>query len=265
VAGKLSSGNLTPLDWFLRKRNSGNDRLKTLALQAVEEPFHPESLRIWLIPRLKYFRYPQPHPSTERKTFFEIVENADVLHVLLLDNTLRRLWRCLLLKKIVADDHKLRRQAVASSGQSLQFHREMARRIQEDLDHIVTIGATYRVKKLTAKLYDIVERQLQIHKTLASESTTTPTHSELLAGRPRGTVRRRPRDEERATQVAIYRVLHARLQTPESRRKGISGIFLCQLSELISRGIGGASFLKPRVEILSDGKTLWRAVKRSKS
>lgn len=245
-----------PLDWFLGQSEFDDDtRLRAVARQYATEQFDADSFWDDLTAKLKGFRYPQPNPGADKSTFYEILKNAGLLEVLLHRSTLRELWKCALLEKIVARDRKLESERKAGSGSTLRFHKRMARQILEHLNTIEDIAETYDAQDLTAKLYDRVSRDFRQHVYLAMHSNHTGSRGELLGGRYKKQLAVMPRSEELATQIAIYRTLRNRFQNTNQDRKGISAIFLCQLSELIAAG--------PNIKKLSNGENLQKALKRS--
>ena len=253
---KIVSKYQHPLDWFLAESEfDDNTRLRVVARQYATEQFDADSFWRELKAKLEEFRYPQPSPREDKSTFYEILKSAGVLDVLSHRDTLRELWKCLLLEKIIARDRELETDRKASSGETLQFHKKEALQILDDLKAIDRIADKYDARSLTANFYKKVSRKFRRHVYLAMESRHTGSRAELLGGRSKKRLAVAPRSEELATQVAIYRTLRNRLQSTKVKKKRISDIFLCQLSELIAA--------VPNIKKLSNGENLQKAVKRS--
>jgi hypothetical protein len=135
----------------------------------------------------------------------------------------------------------------------------MARKIYKDLVAIREIAATNDVRELTQDLEEQLSQEFRKHIGLALDKMPKyqGNRAELLVGRPQSELSTEPWGEERASQMATYRTLLPKLQNPRTEKLGISGIFLCQLSELI-----GAL---PDAQLLSDGQSLAKALTRSGS
>src|SRR6202007_1986944 len=93
--------------------------------QYAGQPFDAEQLRVELREKLNRLHYPQPdreHPD-ERPTSANVLEKAEVLSNLLSDDTLRELWKSLLMKKIFERSRELRDRKESGFGVSLQERR----------------------------------------------------------------------------------------------------------------------------------------------
>lgn len=249
-----------PLDWFLNEDEFGREtRLKAIAKTFVAEPFDAETFGKELSARLQRLHYPQPAPSSEEKTFRDILESAGVLGVLLRPKTLRELWKSILLKKIVEHDRELERTSRWVTGKPLEFYKRMAQGTYADLEQIQQIAETYDAQELAQGLCDRISRDFRDYVRVVIQSRRPALdRAELLAGAPRKELLSKPTNEERSSDIAIYRTLQTKLMNPRTEKKGISSKFLCQLSELVSA--------RPDVTKLSDGDSLYRAAhRRSKS
>jgi hypothetical protein len=247
-----------PLDWFLdRNEDDYETRLDFIARQFTKEPFDVAAFRGELVAKLLRLPYLSPHSAVAApKTFHQILSDAGVLNVLLHSNTLRELWKCLLLRKIVARDRELEDKGMAVSGHPLKFHEQEARKIYKDLITIREITARYHAHELTHNLEEKLSQEFRNHIDLALHVLPKyqGSRAELLGGRPKSELSTEPRDEGLASQMATYRTLQPKLQNARTKKKGISGIFLCQLSELI-----GA---RPNVQSLNNGESLAKALNR---
>ena len=223
------------------------------------EPLNAERFRKELIAKLQKFRYPQPAPSPEERTFHDILKNAGVLGVLLEPKTLRELWKSILLRKIVEHDRELERTGRWSTGKPVEFYKRMARETYKHLEQIQEIAETYDAQGLAEGLYDRVSRDFRNYvRVVIQFGRPSLDRAELLAGAPRKELPSKPTNEERSSDIAIYRTLETKLMNPRTQKKGISAIFTCQLSELVSA--------RPDITGLSNGDSLYRAVhRRSKS
>lgn len=252
-----------PLDWFLRRKEDDYEtRLDFVARQFAAQPFQATIFRSELIAKLRGLRYSSPHSAlVTSKTFYQVLKEAGVLGKLLDRDTLENLWKCLLLKKIVERDRQLEETAIAVSGYPLKFHERMAKELFNSLFAIRAVAATYEAHELLQELDEKLSYEFRNHINLALHLRPRyqGSRAELLSGRPKKEISSEPRDEERASQMAIYRELEPKLLNQRTEKRGISSIFLCQLSELIS-----APPLTPGLR-LSDGQTLQRALTRSGS
>ena len=256
MAKKKAVSHHHPLDWFLTEDEFGREtRLKSVAKAFAGEPFDAESFGKELMANLRKLRYPQPAPSSEEKTFHDILESAGVLGVLLEPKTLGELWKSILLRKIVKYDRELARTGRWATGKPLRFYKRMARETYRHLEQIQEIAETYDAQELAQGLYDRVSRDFRNYVGVVIQSSRPALdRAELLAGAPRKELLSKPTNEERSSDIAIYRSLETKLMNPRTQRKGISTIFICQLSELVSA--------PPDVTRLSDGDSLYRAVHR---
>jgi len=245
-----------PLDWFLIEDEFGREtRLKSVAKALAAEPFDAESFGKELMAKLQKLRYPQPAPSSEEITFHDILKSAGLLGVLLQAKTLRELWKSVLLRKIVEHDRELERTGRWGTGKPVGFYKRMARETYKHLEQIQEIAETYDAQELAQGLYDRVSRDFRNYVGVVIQSSRPALdRAELLAGAPRKELLSKPTNEERSSDVAIYRTLKTKLMNPRTQKKGISAIFICQLSELVSA--------PPDVIRLSDGDSLYRAVNR---
>jgi hypothetical protein len=251
----------SPLDWFLdRNEDDYETRLDFIARQFAKQPFDVTAFRGELVAKLRRLPYLSPHSAVAApKTFYQILSEAGVLKVLLHSDTLRELWKCLLLRKIVARDRELEDKGMAVSGHPLKFHEQEARKIYKDLITIREITARYHAHELTHDLEEKLSQEFRNHIDLALHvrSKYQGSRAELLGGRPKSELSTEPRDEGLASQMATYRTLQPKLQNARTEKKGISGIFLCQLSELI-----GAP---PDVQSLNNGESLAKALTRGEA
>jgi len=245
-----------PLDWFLTEDEFGREsRLKSVARAFAAEPFDAENFGKELMAKLQKLRYPQPAPSSEERTFDDILASAGVLGVLLKPKTLRELWKSTLLRKSVEHDRELERTGRWSTGKPVGFYKRMARETYEHLEQIQEIAETYDAHELAEGLYDRVSRDFRNYVSVVIQSNRPALdRAELLAGAPRKELPSKPTNEERSSEIAIYRTLETKLMNSRTEKKGISAKFLCQLSELVSA--------RPDVTGLSDGDSLYRAVHR---
>jgi hypothetical protein len=259
MATKPASPYQNPLDRFLgRKEDDYETRLDFIARQFAELPFDEGSFRRELEQKLKTFQYPQPNPRGDARTFHDILNSSGVLEILLHSDTLRELWKCLLLKKIIARDRELEKKGLAVSGHPLEFHERIAKQIYEHLGVIRDIAATYDAHELAQGLEEKIGQEFRKHMDIALHKMPKyqGSRAELLGGRSKKELPTKSWKEELVTQMEIYRTLKPKLQNTHTEKGGISGIFLCQLSELVSAA--------PDAVRLKNGQSLWRALGRSK-
>ena len=261
MATKPTSTYQNPLEWFLgQKEDDYETQLDILARESALQSFNATAFQRELIEKLRALRYLSPHANAlAPKTFHQILKGARVLGVLLHRDTLRELWKCLLLKEIAANDSYLKTKRLAVSRRPLKFHQQMATQLYKCLLAIQEIAATFDAHELTRDLEEEIGQEFRkhIHLALHRWPKYQGSRAELLGGLPSEGLAIEPRDGDLASSMAIYRTLQPKLKNTRTERSGISGNFLCQLSELI-----GAH---PGVQSLSNGESLARALKRSKS
>jgi hypothetical protein len=261
MATKPVSTYQSPLDWFLgQKEDDYETQLDVIARQFAVQSFNATAFRRELIAKLMRLRYLSPHADVlAPKTFHQILKEARVLGVLLHRDTLLELWKCLLVKEIVANDRYLKTMGLAVSRHPLKFHQKMATELYKCLLAIQALAATYDAHELTQDLDKKIGQEFRkhIHLALHMKRKYQGSRAELLGGLPSKKLPTDLRDEELASRMAVYRTLQPKLKNTRREARGISGNFLCQLSELI-----GAP---PGVRLLSNGESLARALTRSES
>jgi hypothetical protein len=254
MAAKSISSFRTPLDAFLADVFVKYDSaLYYPAKELTALPFDAASFRRDLVAKLKRLKYPQPERPGNDKTFEEKLAAAGVLDALLHPETLRALWKCILIRTIAERDRELAAEGKDVTGEPLKSQYRAADQMKDDLKALERIQNTYAPEESIEKIYSIVERKYRdmIKKAILSEHRRSRT--ELLTGRPRTGLLNVIKSEQLASNIAIYRVLERALRPASPKNR--SGIFLCQLAELISA--------EPNVRALGDGLTLSKALERS--
>jgi hypothetical protein len=257
MAEKTHSSIQNPLDWFLDWMDDENEsRLAFLARQVAAEPFNADSFRDDLTTKLKRLRYPQPDPEQEivTKTFHALLEHAGVLPLILSEDTLRELWKCRLLKDIFQRDIELQKNELSVQGRPLSEHKQRVAKIRKDLRTLEKIAREYGLEADVAQAYEKIAGECIKALRPIATSRYSGSKAEVILSRPSNGLASTIRSEQTAIQAIIYRRLKQNLQTKSTEGMGISGIFLCQLSELI--------WADPNVQVLGDGETIWRAEKR---
>ena len=239
MAKKDASPHQHPLDKFLAQNELDNaPRLEILARKYAAEPFDVDSFRKELTAKVQRLRYPQPYISPNDKTFSDVLKDAGVLSILLREDTLRELWKSVLLKKICQRERQLKGKRETADGIPLRDQRRKARRINKDQETLKRMEAEYDLENV-APLYEkiagkSVEATLPLYESRGSDSK-----EELLTGRPRMPKWRKQsrreasqwfpfnlRNEDTAIQVVIYRTLRPLLPNEEAGKKHISDKFL---------------------------------------
>ena len=212
-----------PLDWFLEWTDDENaSRLAFLARQIAAEPFNADVFRNELTTKLTRLRYPQPdrEQGIGKETFYAILERADLLPLILQEDTLRVLWKHRLLTDLFQKDSELREKHLSVEGTPLSEHRSRVRQIQRDLDTLVRIADEYDLDRHMAESYEKMEGAILKARRPILTSEYAGSKSELLLGRPAKELSSHVRSEHTVIQANIYLTLKQRLQTRETSKKG---------------------------------------------
>jgi hypothetical protein len=257
MSKKTPSRDAGPLDWFLKwTEDEGESRLTFLAREVSAELFDANVFRKDLSRKLTTLHYPQPdrERSFGKKTFYEILEHAGVLGLLLQEEILKGLWKCRLLKDLFKRDSEMREKGMSLEAKPLAEHKRKVRKIQKDLRTLDRIASDYGLQADLVKVIEKVAGECIRAWRPIMTARYPGSKAEVILSRPSKELSAGVRSEDTAIQAIIYRELKQRLQTKDTKRKGISDIFLCQLSELIWEG--------PDIRGLSSGETIRRAAKR---
>lgn len=250
---KSIAGSRNPLNSYLDS-NEDDDGLTFIARQFAEQ-FDVVSFRIGLVAKLKRVKYQPGGLKRNEKTFHQVLTNVGVLDALLQEKTLYELGQCTLLKKIVQRARELNENDKAVDGQPLWDLRRKERQLFKDLLSIEEIVERNSSREEAEKLYEGLERKYRrLIRLLLISTKYKGSRADLLSGGIKETLSNKPRDEDVATKVAIYRVLRHELQT-KTTKKGLSDSLLRQLAELV--------WAPSDVVDLSDGTALYRALRRS--
>ena len=279
-----------PLDWYLRQGYEST--LAIIAESIASRPYDENVFRQQLTQNVQRFRYPQPSPRDDEPTFGDILDRAGVRDIFLERIMLRELWKFRSIQQIFDRIAELDERKLAADGVSLKEHHKRAMQITKDMARLTSLEATYGLQiskedktKIARHFCDesrwvlcaALPRYEKELLTISARAKKTPMiiHTgfdflpdewwpPIFVTRPAGSHkgRRNPppghreiRIQKRAIQVGIFRLLRERLQTSQSKRKGISDLFLCQLAELVWADND------ERLQHLSDGETLRRATK----
>ena len=263
-----------PLDRLLGDEDDGSPSLlEFVAQEYAGEGFEADKFARELTAKLGRMRYPQPDPIESKPFFSEILERAAVLSELLSADTLRELWKSLVLKKVFERYRELRDRKQSVHGISLEEHWRKVREARRDMRIYKKLDDKYHFD-YTLSAYEKMARgsvremvAIWMSRFIGPRATLLSIHlpvqkwkSKLQTGRKRTPKPAAtepsagPRNEDKRIQAHIYATLERRLQTPETYRTGIDDIFLCQLAELIWSGAD--------VQRLSDGESLRRDINR---
>jgi|GEM_PF-4879248 len=205
--------------------------------------------------------------------FSEILNHAAVFSVLLSPDTLRELWKSLVLKKVFERHRELRDRKQSAHGISLKEHWRRVREFKRDMKIYKKLDDKYHFD-YALSAYEKMARgsvremvAIRMSSFIGPRDAILSVHlpvpkwkSKLQTGKKRTPKTAAteslatPRSEDKHIQGHIYATLERRLRTPETYRKGIDDIFLCQLAELIWVGAD--------VQRLSDGESLCRDINR---
>jgi hypothetical protein len=224
--------------------DDGDSRLLRIAQTTHADTSDIERLRTELIQKLKRLEYPQPIERSiyrHKKTFYQRLETAEALPALLEPSTLKKIYRCLLIRKIVAEDRRLADKRLSIRQYPLRFHAHLAKEVERHLDQVRSLTQKHKVPDSYLKTYfDVTENRLMHELRLLALSRWPGSRKELLSGR---------RDEQLTTDEAIFWRLKITLA-----RHPFSSRFLRQLSKLISAPAD--------VKELSNDLALYRAITR---
>lgn len=254
---KAISEDQGPLRWFLGQMFDANEsRLAFLAHKTATKTFDAMVFRTELITKLKRLYYPQPDPERGegKKTFHEILEDAGVIEVLLHEEVLRGLWQRRLLKDLFERDDDLRKKNMSMEGVPISEHWKKVRKIQKDMKILEKLAKEYRMETSMAECYEKVAGECVKAWRPIMTTRYPDSKAEVILSHPSEELSSSVKSEGTAVQAIIYLWLKNKLQTKSNRRRGISDIFLCQLSELI--------WANPAVRSLSDGETIRRMASR---
>jgi hypothetical protein len=270
-----------PLDWLLAQEQWGTPPvLEALARDYSAEPFRADAFRNELTQKLNRLHYPQPQHAHigERRTFAQVLERTGVLSALLSEDTLRELWKSLLLKKVFERNRELQNKRQSVRGVSLKEHWRRVRDFRKDLETLKKIAEKYdlahmppQYEKIDRRIFDelvpilLFRRANRTKQAMPFFLPPVPRWKMKLQRRGR---RRLPkvsahqpapttRIEDKHIQALIYQTLEQRLQTSMTYGNGIDDIFLCQLAELV--------WAPADVQGLSDGESLRRDINRRRS
>jgi hypothetical protein len=244
-----------PLDCYLDIEDDDADALTFLARRFVAEPFDEGAFRTELDEKLKLAKYRPAGPNGNEETFHKILEEAGVLDELLRTETLRELWKCKLLMRIVRHSRDLENENKAVDGKPLRQLKDDVKQLYGDLRTIEEIAERRKAHKEAENIYQKIERDFRGRMRLLLISTKYKgSRSELLSGQSQED-RKGPQDEGLASKSAIYRTIRPKLLTKKTGEKGLSAILLCQLAELIAAPSG--------VTKLSDGQSLYTSLYRA--
>jgi len=229
--------------------------LAYVATEMSKEPMRLPSLRKQLREKFQRVRYPYPEGLKNKKTFYEVLQEANVLSVLFSRDVLTELWKCLQVKAIVERVEDLQRTEKTFTGFLLKFHRMMKTEIMRHRKAVTAIAKTYGARDALAHYRPMLIREYYQHAKWLNIHGGTGRKQFLLGAAtytPTGPV---PRDTQLATQIAIYWVLDWAFSKSSGRKKGINDLFVRMLAQLIEA--------PPNVsELRSDSDNLRKAIMR---
>ena len=211
-------------------------RLATIATEIAQEPFDENRFRNEIIEKLRSLRYPQPEERpTDNDTFYERLNKAGCLKIVLSHSTLLEIWQCMLIPRIVARDRYLEKEHLSAVGYPLTFHRKLVREARKRLKEIDGLEAQFGPTAWLDKYRKNLDHQFHENIILDLLSRRyTGSREELLSGQSKSQLGHVPWDEQLAAKVAVYWILRTRLL--ETSR--ISDRFIMQLSLLLNAQLG---------------------------
>jgi hypothetical protein len=232
-----------PLSKFLEGMDDvGDTRLAAVAAEEVARGgFDPAKLRHELIQKLKRVKFPSPEEKAiVRPTFYEYLQNRHCIQRVLDRSTLREIWYCSLIPRIIHRDRKLGRKNLSLIGYPVRFHRRLYREAEEngrEIENLIErFGATGWMKKYRHHF----KRQFHDNVTLFLLSDRYPGNRRELVGSHR--------KEQLIVKIAVYWTMWTRLHEPHK----ISNRFLRQLSLLINAPLSVTELNANEAEALRD-------------
>src|SRR6202008_2160581 len=130
--------------------------------QIAAEPFNADVFRNELTTKLTRLRYPQPdrEQGIGKETFYATLERADLLPLILQEDTLRALWKHRLLRDLFQKDSELREKHLSVEGTPLREHRRRVRQVQRDLGTLERIADEYDLDRYMAESYEKMEGEI---------------------------------------------------------------------------------------------------------
>ena len=212
-----------PLTVFLEQSPDGNQsRLREVAQRIAAQPFDLDRFRTNVVAKLKRFSYPQPPERDQhKKTFYDHLEVAKSLPVFWRPSNLRKMWDCLLLAQIVAEDRELEEKHLSVEKYPLAFYCDLADELLRHEKSISEIHQKYSVEASWMDNYlSLVLHQGLEPLRIVALSRFPGSRKEVLGGR---------RSNHTAVQEALFWTLKKCLKNSD-----LSDRFFQQLSVLIS-------------------------------
>ena len=220
---------ISPLSWF--RRRAGESRLAKVAEQMANVSFDPRQLRAEIRGKLKRLSYPQPpERRTGLPTFYDRLKRAGAVRTLLSDDTLREVWSCLQIPRIVSRDRELEKRRESVVGRPLKFHLAMLTEMQRHITATEALAREFGAAEWVESYLEPIRSQFRDNAWLCIQSRWKKGfREELLSGQPKSQLEHAPWDELVAARVALYWILWTRLH----EKAEMSDRFLRQLSLLI--------------------------------
>jgi len=232
-----------PLSKFLEGMDDvGDSRLAAVAAEEVARGgFDPAKLRHELVQKLKHVKFPSPEErAIDRPTFYEYLQNRHCIQRVLERSTLREIWYCSLIPRILDRDRKLERENLSLIGYPVRFHRRLYLEAEENGHEIENLierfGATAWMKKYRHHF----KLQFRDNVTLFLLSDRYTGNRRELVGSHR--------KAQLIVKVTVYWTLWARLHGPHK----IPNRFLRQLSLLINAPLSVTELNANEAEALRD-------------
>ena len=233
-----------PLDRLLAKDeeeefSSGYETsLKSLArqvAQGAERKVTEAFFREFLLRRLRTNKYaytlavdPKGRPKRQT-TFYDTLQNADVLNKLLLRSNVTELRKWMLLKVVlrVEEANKMKRRS--PQGFPLSFHRAFFTELLRHTNDVERIAQKHNAERAVTSYQRLVSEELRRQIQIIIAFRRPQSWRTLLQDQGK----KEPEHKDDALKLRIYAFLKAKLQTTKSRRLGISDSFLRQLTLVV--------------------------------
>jgi hypothetical protein len=151
-----------PLDRLLGDEDEGSPSLlEFVAREYAGEGFDADKFARELRAKLERMRYPQPDPIASNALFSEILNRASVLSLLLAADTLRELWKSLVLKRVFERCRELRDKKQSGRGISLREHWRRVREAQRDTKTYKELDDKYGFEYTLSAYEKIAQRSVR--------------------------------------------------------------------------------------------------------
>jgi hypothetical protein len=239
MANRRASRPENPLDAYLRSIGGPFDSLSAYeATQLSKEKVPVTALRRYLRKVLQNVKYPHPARLEQKKSFYQVLQDANVLLLLMSRDSITEIWKCFLVKEVASAPEFRRKTGSSPSGQVLSFHAQMRSEIRRHLKAVTKLAEMHPdphnvAKGPMATYRATVEREYNRHASWILLNRNSGNKQSLLRAATYSATGKTVRDVDLATQIALFRFLKWLLSNQSSKKKGISDLFLRLLAQVI--------------------------------